>query len=178
MKIMFIDTETGGLNPQKHSLLSLGIVVWEDKKILFQTEFFVKKEKYVVTSDALKINNIELSDLSIKGMSCEKIKDEVINIISKFFPEEKVILAGQNVSFDIAFFKQIFSDELFFKYFSYRSIDTASLFQYLYLNGKLSKSIKSLDEAIAYFKVDIENRHTALSDSLVTAELFNKILEL
>lgn len=28
-RLLFIDTETGGLDPEKHSLLSVGFVVWD-----------------------------------------------------------------------------------------------------------------------------------------------------
>ncbi len=34
-KLLFIDTETGGLDPDKHSLLSIAMVVWEDMEIIY-----------------------------------------------------------------------------------------------------------------------------------------------
>ena len=40
-RLLFIDTETGGLDPQKHSLLSLALVVWEKREILDSKEFLI-----------------------------------------------------------------------------------------------------------------------------------------
>ena len=46
-RILFIDTETGGINPNKHSLLSIGLVVWDqDNGIIYENEFYIKSEKY------------------------------------------------------------------------------------------------------------------------------------
>ena len=45
-RLLFIDTETGGLNPEKHSLLSVGFVVWDS--VLgecYSAEYRLKKRK-------------------------------------------------------------------------------------------------------------------------------------
>ena len=34
MKLLFIDTETGGINEKENSLLSIALICWENKKIL------------------------------------------------------------------------------------------------------------------------------------------------
>ena len=40
-RYVFIDTETGGIIPGKHSLLSIGIVIWEkDYGIIDKKEFY------------------------------------------------------------------------------------------------------------------------------------------
>lgn len=65
-KYIFIDTETGGIDPNYSSLLSIGLIVWEDRKIKCSKEFFIKQKSYNVTSIALRINNINLVDLEKK----------------------------------------------------------------------------------------------------------------
>ena len=37
-RVLFIDTETGGIDPIECSLLSIGIAVWEDGSIIFEDE--------------------------------------------------------------------------------------------------------------------------------------------
>lgn len=32
MKLLFVDTETGGTDEKKHSLLSVGLIYWENGK--------------------------------------------------------------------------------------------------------------------------------------------------
>ena len=63
-------------------------------------------------------------------------------------------------------------------YFSYRVLDTASILKYLFYKGVVNEEISSLDKAIGYFDITIDNRHSALSDATVTAKLFSKLLEL
>ena len=57
-RILFIDTETGGVNPNKHSLLSVGLVVWDASEgIVYSNEMFIKSKEYVVTNTAQRINH-------------------------------------------------------------------------------------------------------------------------
>ena len=39
MRLLFIDTETGGVNEKENSLLSIALICWENKKVLDKTEF-------------------------------------------------------------------------------------------------------------------------------------------
>ncbi len=59
-RLLFIDTETGGLNPNKHSLLSLAMVVWEDMEIIDSQELLINDGKLSVTEEALSINKIDI----------------------------------------------------------------------------------------------------------------------
>lgn len=175
MKILFIDTETGGLDPNKHSLLSVGLALWEDSEIMHTEEFFVKEEEYNVTEIALKINKIDLEKLKKIGISKIEIKENILKFIKKNFDEEKIILAGQNVNFDISFLKKLFSLEEFSQIFSYRSVDIASILKYISLKKNID--ISSLDEAMKYYGIKTEKRHTALEDAKIAAEIFTKLLE-
>ena len=84
------------------------------------------------------------------------------------------------MNFDINFLKQLFerNEFNFGDYFSYRVLDTASILKYLFYKGVVNEEISSLDKAIGYFDITIDNRHSALSDATVTAKLFSKLLEL
>lgn len=174
MKILFIDTETGGLIPEKHSLLSIGLVFWEDGALKATKEFFLKEEKYIVDESAMLINGINLSELKEKGKSKSSIKQELVFFIKEHFKNEKVYLGGHNVSFDIAFMKQLFTLDEFNSLFSYKNIDTMSILKFLSLKGVCDSN--SLDEAIEYFGVENIARHSALGDAIITAKLFTILL--
>ena len=65
-RFVFIDTETGGTDPHKHSLLSVGVVVWDKMDgIIAQKEFFVKNARYYVTKEAQKMAK-DINDFSSK----------------------------------------------------------------------------------------------------------------
>ena len=46
MRILFLDTETGGLDETQYDLLSVGMVVWEDNKIIDTKEILISKAEY------------------------------------------------------------------------------------------------------------------------------------
>ena len=180
-RLLFIDTETGGLNPNKHSLLSLAMVVWEDMKIIDSQELLVNDEKLSVTEEALSINKIDIEKHKQSAISSSQSIEEIFLFISKHFPEQrKITLAGHNVHFDVNFLRFFFfqNNENFSNFFSHRIIDTSSILYYLFLAGHLKHRAISSDEAFDLFEIKVEGRHTALGDAIATAKLFTKLLYL
>jgi len=178
-RLLFIDTETGGLNPDKHSLLSVGLVVWENMEIIDSQEILINDGILSVTDEALSINGIDIEDHKKSAISPSQSIDKIISFISKNFPDhKKITLAGHNVHFDVNFLKKLFyrNNNKFSKYFSHRIIDTSSILYYLYLSGHLQKKSISSDTAFELFDIKVAGRHTALGDAIATAELFNKLL--
>lgn len=180
-KLLFIDTETGGLNPYKHDLLSLAAVVWENKLILDTFEVFISRDNYSVSPKAMEVNQISLDELRQKGVPEPDALQKFIEFIKTHFSlNEPITIAGHNIAFDIQFLKQIFyrNEVDMYAYFSYRTIDTASILRYLYLKGTIHEEVFSLDKALNYFQISAPVRHEALADAFLTAQLFSKLLEL
>lgn len=178
-KILFIDTETGGLNPDKHSLLSLALVVWTDNEIIDSEEYLINDGILSVTAEALQVNRINIDEHKKTALTPPITFDKILKFINRHFPEEqKITLAGHNVHFDIAFLKSFLSknNQSFSSYFSHRIIDTSSILYYLYLGGILKEKAISSDKAFEHFKIQVKGRHTALGDAIATAELFTKLL--
>lgn len=181
MKYLFIDTETGGTNPFKHSLLSIGLVVWStDLGILDKREFFVKNSEYVVTREAAKINGFLQEVHNSKSEPPRKIIKDFKEFVAKHFPDySKVTVVGHNIQFDVNFLKEFFKKNgySFLSIVSHRMIDTNSILKYLVLSGKLPESINNLTDALRYFNIKIEDRHSALDDCEATAILFEKLIK-
>lgn len=180
MKLLFIDTETGGTDEYENSLLSIALVHWENKKTLDKLEIFIKEENYNTTKEAMNLNKLNLEEIKKVGLERDIAVKEINKFISKNFGDEKAIICGHNVNFDIRFLKQLYkkSNDDYKKYFSYRSLDTASIFKFLTLAGKFrNNSINSLDDAINYFKISFENRHSAMADIEKTIQVFNILIE-
>ena len=109
-RLLFIDTETGGLNPNKHTLLSLAMVVWEDKEIIDSQELLVYDENLAVTKEALSINKIDLEKHKQSAISSYQAIEQIVLFVNKHFPgQRKITLAGHNVHFDIGFLSVFFS---------------------------------------------------------------------
>jgi DNA polymerase III subunit epsilon len=180
-RLLFIDTETGGLDPDKHSLLSLAMVVWEDMEIIDSQEILINDGILSVTEEALSINRIDLEKHKQSAISSSQAMDKILLFIGKHFPQqEKITLVGHNVHFDADFLKRFFSanNKDFSEYFSHRIIDTSSILHYLYLAGRIKHRAISSDEAFDLFEIKVEGRHTAIGDAIATAKLFTRLLSL
>ena len=179
-KIVFIDTETGGLEPTINSLLSVALVIWHDFEIIDSFEVLINDGKLNATAEALKINGIDLVEHKKNGLNPEKAILRINQFLAKHFDEaEKITLAGHNVNFDINFFKFFLSQNnfSFHKRFSHRVVDTATILYYLYIAGKIKQKSISSSEAFKLFGIDVDNRHTAIGDAIATAKLFSLLLK-
>ncbi len=179
-RILFIDTETGGTDPSLHSLLTVGLVTWEDGSLSETFEIAIDDGHLFATKEALEINKIDLKKhREISTSPTNAIKQIIQYTTDNFSQSEKVTLAGHNISFDIRFLRYLFESKNydFSEYFSHRSIDTSSILHFLFFSGKLSSKIVSSSEAFEYFGIEVQGRHTALGDAIATAELFSKLID-
>ncbi len=180
-RFLFIDTETGGLDPDNHSLLSVAMVVWENMEIIDSQELLINDGKLNVTDEALAINKIDIEKHKKLAISPSQAIEKIFLFIDKHFPRQrKITIAGHNVHFDISFLKVLFfrNKKDFSKFFSHRIIDTSSILHYLYLAGHINQRSISSDEAFELFEIKVEGRHTALGDAVATAKLFSKLIYL
>ena len=178
-KILFIDTETGGLDPRQHSLLSIGLVIWSPQGILATEEILLKEKVFRIDHHALKVNQIDLAQHAARALDHADALKKMVAFVQSHFAGKGIVLAGHNVSFDIGFVKQWFEEQGvdFSSLFSHRSIDTHSILSALYLSGLVDERATDSSKAFDYFGIKVEQRHTALSDALATATLFGKLLE-
>src|SRR5690606_30430214 len=180
-KILFIDTETGGLDPLEHSLLSVAFAVWDNGKITTSKEFLINDGVLNVTSKALEINGINIIEHSRIALKSKYAISEIKNFLNQNFEfDEKIILCGHNILFDINFFKNFWNknEGNYNKRFSHRYVDTASILFFLSITNKLPENSNSSQNAFDLFGISIDKRHSALGDVLGTAELFNRLIEL
>lgn len=180
-KILFIDTETGGLDPLKHSLLSVAFTIWDNGKISNEKEFLINDGVLNVTPKAMEINGIDIIEHSRISLKSNIAVREIEDYLNKNFNiDEKIILCGHNILFDINFFKRFWSKNGcdYNKRFSHRYVDTASILFYLSIIEKVPRNLTSSQNAFDYFGIKVSKRHSALGDVLATAELFNKLVNL
>lgn len=178
-KLLMVDTETGGLDPHTHSLLSVGLAVWEDGSIIDTLEVNIKHDTYNVTAGALRVNRIDLSQEEGKVTPSVAVTRIQLFISEHFEYPEKPTVVGQNVQFDMGFLKALFGHIPYEATFSHRFIDTASIARFLQLSGASEVRGSGLSDLIAYYNIQVEEneRHTALGDCIVTAKVFNAMLD-
>ena len=185
-KLIVVDTETGGLDPARHSILSVAAVVWDSAELGDACEFFVAESVVEVAPTAILRNNIDVSWVCRNGISPAAAVEKLNSFLEFHFPGlkdgQRVALAGHNVAFDVGFLKRLYrlAGADYEKVFSHRVLDTASVARFLMLAGRLAVSGVGLDELLTHFGLtaDLDERHSALGDAKVTAQLLQELVKL
>lgn len=179
--IVFIDTETGGTNPQKHSLLSVGLVAWNQKDGIVATrEIFIKSKEYIFTKEAKKLNKFDQEQHETIAISHRAAIKEIRDFcISNTAKTKEIQVAGHNIQFDVAFLKKMFEEQnrSYNSLFSHRMIDTFSILKYLKDAGKIDVDQISSAKAFKLFNIMVNGRHSALGDAVATAKLYEALIK-
>lgn len=184
-RLLVIDVETSGLNPEVHSLLSLGAVVWEDQSLLETIEIFVCEPSIVWMPEAMAIHGIKPEWLQRNGMSPKEAVLKFNAFVRRHFPPrsdgEKVTLVAHNAGFDAQFLKRLYrlANASYDEMFSYRLVDTAGILRFLDLAERVQLVAPSLNEGLRHFGIMLApgERHTARGDAIATARLLTCLLK-
>lgn len=184
--IIVIDTETGGLDPHQHSLLTVALIVTRNLEIIASHEWQLKHEEYHVTERALEINHIDIKEHDASAMPVAEVIDDMLDFIDRHRqPNERVVLLGQNTIFDKGFFETSVEwagqTKRYRSLVSHRYIDLMSITAFLNLTGHIRTEGLGLDAVIEALNIDKEHRHSALGDARMTLrafmEMYKQILD-
>lgn len=183
--LLVIDTETGGLDPSQDSLLSLAAIVWRDGDLIAETQIFVNEPNPRIGQESIAIHGIEPAWLRAHGLSpCDAVRqfEDFLHAHFTRFERGDVLLAGHNVSFDVAFLQRLYrlAGKEYPAFYSHRLLDTATLGLFFILSGDLPTGVAKSDELFSHFQISFgaDRRHSALGDARATAELINAFLRL
>ncbi len=174
--VLVIDTETGGLSPREHSLLTIAGVAWTptaQPRPLFS--LMVREESIVTTAEAMEVNRVDLNVIEAEGLTPIEAVDAIRYALDHHFGphREPVCLAGHNIGFDVGFLQRLyrFGKADFSQDFSRRTIDTATLFAFFMASGLVPPGKANGDRMFASMGIPIgqEHRHTALGDAWATS---------
>ena len=139
-KILWLDTETTGLNPKKHGLREIGYILVVDgqvvKKDVLQIDPRTYKTKIVeIDNQALELSNVTIEDFDNYDDSAFAFDSfsPILEFIDKKDKNDYFTIAGFKVKFDYDFLKEWFDDngdydaEDFNSYFHYKVIDVFPL---------------------------------------------------
>lgn len=180
--IIFFDTETGGTNPDKHSLLSVGMVAWNRKDgIIDRCEVFLKSDTYSFTQKAIELNKFDRVEHDAVAVPHDYAVDVIRGFcIKNAGKKEEIQIAGHNIQFDVAFLTKLFKEQnrSFSSLFSHRMIDTFSILKFLNDAKKIDINPISSSNAFKLFNIKVDKRHSALGDAAATAELYEALIKM
>ena len=177
--IVILDTETGGLDPLLHSLLSVGLVSGDGTRT---DEFFVREPNMVTNPRSLAVNRLDPAQVARDGLEPVEAVVRIEAFLDAYPGPRPVMVVGHNVAFDVAFLRRLYgmANAPFPPDFSHRTVDTHTLLWALVSQGKLPAHVRGSDAAFAHFDIAPPDalRHTALGDAVATRDLIERLLEL
>ncbi len=181
-KYLVIDTETGGLDPKKNSILSAAGVLWtpgEEVRPIF--DIYVREYHINVEDKALEVNKIDMNKVyggMIPPDAVKKIKSCLDAALGT--SRRPITLVGHNINFDIGFMKRLYrhAGSDFSADFRDRGVDSCSLVEFLRIAGKIDANRSNADVLFRYGDVSLpeKDRHTALGDACATAKALETII--
>ena len=184
MKLLWLDTETTGLNKEKCDIIQVaGIVVIDGEE----------RERFNFHCQPINYECIEQEAMDKIGMTVEKLKTFptpqetytkfkaiLEKYIDRYDKQDKFFMAGHNVNFDLDFCKLFFEkqgDKFFGSYFRYFTVDLMSLATILHTAGLIHLESWRLDAIAQYLGIQIdENLHDASVDVDLTRKCFYKLV--
>ena len=186
-KIIFIDTETGGVNPEKSALIQLSGIIRIDKKDIEKFNFYIKPfENSEVNEKALEVQGRTLDELKTEKYIEEKeVYKQFINLLDKYIDKydktDKFIVAGYNVRFDVDILKAFFQrhgNNFLFSYLDSSMLDPLYSIRLLQIAEVLPVlENNKLETWCKHFEIELK-AHDSLEDIEATKKLIGKLISL
>lgn len=186
-KIIFIDTETGGVNPEKSALIQLSGIIRIDKKDIEKFNFYIKPfENSEVNEKALEVQGRTLEELKTEKYIEEKeVYKQFVNLLDKYIDKydrtDKFIVAGYNVRFDVDILKAFFQrhgNNFLFSYLDSSMLDPLYSIRLLQIAEVLPVlENNKLETWCKHFGIELK-AHDSLEDIEATKKLIGKLISL
>ena len=186
-KIIFIDTETGGVNPEKAALIQLSGIIRIDKKDVEKFNFYIKPfENSEVTEKALEVQGRTLEELKTdKYVEEKEVYKQFINLLDKYIDKydrtDKFIVAGYNIRFDVDILKAFFQrhgNNFLFSYLDSSMLDPLYSIRLLQIAEILPiLENNKLETWCKHFGIELK-AHDSLEDIEATKKLIGKLISL
>lgn len=170
MKVLWIDTETTGIDPTKNEILTVAGIVEIDGQVMEEFNFqFRPTRTEHIEPKALEVNKLKLEDVMKFPPPIVAYRSMVAifgKYVDKFDRNDKFIIGGQNVRFDIDFLKRLWEsqgDVYFGSWCGYHTLDTMTMAMTLKYLGWLKTDNFKLESIAKAFGIEFQ-AHDALED--------------
>jgi DNA polymerase III epsilon subunit-like protein len=179
--MIVLDIEASGVNPEKHSIVSIGAIELKNPNNQFYDECKVWDGAHI-DPDALEVNGFTEEELLDPSKKTEAEITKAFIAWATAIKEDRT-LAGQNVSFDRDFIKHAAGRAGLDYPFAVRTIDTHTLaYMHMVKAGIIPpyanhRSALNLDAVLNYCGIPDEPQpHNALTGAMSHAEVVSRLL--
>jgi DNA polymerase III alpha subunit (gram-positive type) len=185
-KYIAFDCETGGLDSQVNSLLTVYFIVFDRNfKVLGELDLKIKPDKgqnYVLTGEAMGINKIDIAEHDKIAITLSQAKSDLYNFLQAHNPDgkTKLIPVGHNVYFDEEFVcAHLISKGNWHKFCSYRRLDTGVALQFMKLTKMIPVDVSgSLQSIVEFFNIPKSgDYHDAKVDTVLTVKVLRAMIK-
>jgi len=180
-KLIVVDTETGGLDARKHSILSVGAVIYQDGAIVGQFSGKVCEPVLCIDEQALTVTGIKVADIAKFDTPFQVVQAfQQWLLKNELYGQQTLVAHG--IRFDEPFLRRLWelAGQDFNKQFSHRMLCTQSAALLLNLAGRLDlpAGSASLDNVAAVFGFKRDHQHhDALEDAILTARVLRRLVD-
>jgi len=183
MKLLFLDTETTGVDPLKNGIIQIAGIVDINGQIV--EEFNLKCRPFpgqIYTAEALKVTGTtveEIKNYPDPKEAYQKIQAIFNKYINRYDKNDKFTMVGQNTKFDYDFMTVFFQnnyDKFFYAYVAYHLVDLVNASALFKMAGKISVPNMKLETMAKCFGITL-NAHDALEDIRATRQILYKFVE-
>lgn len=112
-KVIYLDVETSGIDPQKHAIVQVAWITEVDGRQTSEGNLLVQPPlEAAVDPDAMAIHGITQAELNESGVSVTSavttLRDDWARIINKYDRSDKATLCAYNLRFDFDFLRAMF----------------------------------------------------------------------
>ncbi len=170
---LVLDTETGGLNPHAHALLSLYAGVTDmDGNIIDERHYkILPRPGFTVQYAALQVNKIDLAQHHAIAQDAIDVADDLNMFLGmhKTKLRKRLTPLGWNIAFDLGFIHtHLLDKETWESFVSHRTMDVQVIARFFYGDGGLGETAKRLG-------MDFENKHDAEADAKATLAVYREL---
>lgn len=186
MMYTWFDTETSGINPKIHSVLTAYFAIYDESlNFVDEIELFLKPDngEVVAEEQALKVNGINLEEhlRNPRTVTYSIGKEMILDFFAKHKPKgrNKFRPSGHNIEFDKGFImSQIMTEEEWSKYIHHNSIDTLRIVTFLQDIGMVPNDVGRLTDLVEHFGITKRDAHDAREDVKMNIEVYKKMKEM
>lgn len=182
MKIAYINTETTGLNPERHGIVQLACLIVENHRIISEIDILIDpfsyRENCECNDEALEINGRTIEEIEHFPNADDQL-DKFLNFLVPYTRGNDTLqIAGYGVDFDIGFIKAWFksSDLKFENYFNHETLDVLSLVRHAEYFGVIKLERNRLIDVCEHFNIPLD-AHNALNDTKATYLLHDALAD-